>query len=227
MSACCDPDGVDALYDLLAQPPVAYLILFAIAAGDAIFPALPSESAAILAGVLAAIEPEIALPAVLVAAAAGAFVGDSTSYGLGRFGGRRAQRRFFDGPYTRRGVRWACIQLRQRGGTILVVARFVPGGRTGATFTSGLTAFHYGRFALYTGIAACLWALYAVLLGYFGGSVFHERPLLAFAVAFGLALGIAVLAVPARRLALSLRRDPQRGIDAEHSSRATDATREG
>ena len=52
MSAGCDPEGVDALYDLLAQPPVAYLILFAIAAGDAIFPALPSESAAILAGVL-------------------------------------------------------------------------------------------------------------------------------------------------------------------------------
>ena len=78
MSAGCDPEGVDALYDLLAQPPVAYLILFAIAAGDAIFPALPSESAAILAGVLAAIEPGIALPAVLAAAAAGAFVGDST-----------------------------------------------------------------------------------------------------------------------------------------------------
>jgi membrane-associated protein len=226
VSAGCDPEGVDALYDLLAQPPVAYLILFAIAAGDAIFPALPSESAAILAGVLAAIEPGIALPAVLGAAAAGAFVGDSTSYGLGRFGGRRAQRRFFDGPHTRRGVRWACIQLRQRGATILVVARFVPGGRTGATFTSGLTAFHYGRFALYTGIAACLWALYAVLLGYFGGRIFHERPLLAFAVAFGLAVVIALLAVPARRLGFRLLRRPHRGADAEHSSRATDAARE-
>ena len=227
MSPGCDPEGVDALYDLLAQPPVAYLILFAIAAGDAIFPALPSESAAILAGVLAAIEPGIALPAVLFAAAAGAFVGDSTSYGLGRFGGRRAQRRFFDGPYTRRGVRWACIQLRRRGGTILIVARFVPGGRTGATFTSGLTAFHYGRFALYTGIAACLWALYAVLLGYFGGRVFHERPLLAFAVAFGLAAGIALLAVPARRLVVRFRRRPQGSTDAEHSPGATDAAREG
>jgi membrane-associated protein len=200
VSSGCDPEGVDALYDLLAQPPVAYLILFAIAAGDAIFPALPSESAAILAGVLAAIEPEIALPAVLGAAAVGAFVGDSTSYGLGRFGGRRAQRRFFDGPYTRRGVRWACIQLRQRGATILIVARFVPGGRTGATFTSGLTAFHYGRFALYTGIAACLWSLYAVLLGYFGGRVFHDRPLLAVLVAFALAATLALAAEAGRRV---------------------------
>jgi membrane-associated protein len=206
VSRCCDPERVDALYDLLAQPPTAYLILFAIAAGDAVFPVLPSESAAILAGVLAAIEPDIALPAVLGAAAAGAFVGDSTSYGLGRFGGRRAQRRFFDGPYSERGVRWACAELRRRGATILVVARFVPGGRTGATFTSGLTGFHYGRFALYTGIAACLWALYAVLLGYFGGRVFHERPLLAIGVAFVVAIGLALASVAGRRVVTRVRR---------------------
>jgi membrane-associated protein len=206
VSRGCDPDSVDALYDLLAQPPTAYLILFAIAAGDAVFPALPSESAAILAGVLAAVEPEIALPAVLGAAAAGAFVGDSTSYGLGRFGGRRAQRRFFDGPYGRRGVRWACAELRRRGATILVVARFIPGGRTGATFTSGLTGFHYGRFALYTAIAACLWALYSVLLGYFGGRVFHERPLLAIGVAFVVAVGLALASVAGRRVVTRVRR---------------------
>ena len=215
-----------SLYDLLAQPPTAYLILFAIAAGDAVFPALPSESAAIFAGVLAAIEPEIALPAVLGAAALGAFVGDSTSYGLGRYGGRRAQRRFFDGPYAQRGVRWACVQLGRRGAVILLVARFVPGGRTGATFMSGLTRFHYGRFALFTGIAACLWALYSVLLGYFGGRVFHERPLLAFGVAFALAAVIAAASVAVRRVFMRVRR-PAVGADREHSPGATDPAREG
>ncbi|HEV2901740.1 MAG TPA: DedA family protein [Gaiellaceae bacterium] len=203
---------MDALYDLLAQPPAAYLLLFAIAAGDAVFPVLPSESAAILAGVLAAIEPGIALPAVLGAAAAGAFVGDSTSYGLGRFGGRRAQRRFFDGPYSQRGVRWACGQLRRRGGVILVVARFVPGGRTGATFTSGLTTFPYRRFAAFTGLAAVLWALYSVLLGYFGGRIFHERPLLALVVALALAATLALAAETTRRVVaprLAGRRKPE------------------
>lgn len=190
---------MDALYDLLAQPPTAYLVLFGIAAGDAVFPAFPSESAAILAGVLAAIEPEIALPAVLAAAAAGAFSGDSVSYALGRFGGRPAQRRFFDGPYGRRAVRWSCDQLRRRGGLILVVARFVPGGRTGATFTSGLTGFHYVKFAFFTAVAAAFWALYAVLLGYFGGRIFHERPLLAVGVAFALAAGVAIAVEVTRR----------------------------
>ena len=204
---------MESLYDLLAQPPTAYLLLFAIAAGDAVIPALPSESAAILAGVLAAIEPGIALPAVIGAAAAGAFVGDSTSYGLGRYGGRPAQRRFFDGPYGRRGVRWACGQLRRRGGLILVVARFIPGGRTGATFTSGLTGFHYARFAAFTALAAILWALYAVLLGYFGGRVFHDRPLLAVGIAFVLAVVLAAAIEAARRVAaprLAARRQPDR-----------------
>jgi membrane-associated protein len=191
---------VNALYDLLAQPPAAYLILFAIAAGDAVFPAFPSESAAILAGVLAAVEPEILLSLAIAAAATGAFAGDSLSYALGRYGGRPAQRRFFDGPYGRRGVRWACGQLRRRGGLILVVARFVPGGRTGATFTSGLTGFRYERFALFTALAAILWALYAVLLGYFGGRVFHDRPLLAVGIAFALAVGLALVVEAARRL---------------------------
>ncbi|HEU4941743.1 MAG TPA: VTT domain-containing protein [Gaiellaceae bacterium] len=190
---------MEALYDLLAQPPVAYLVLFGIVAGDAVFPAFPSESAAIFAGVLAAIEPEIALPAVLGVAAAGAFSGDSVSYALGRFGGRPAQRRFFDGPYARRAVRWSCDQLRLRGGLILVVARFVPGGRTGATFTSGLTGFRYLTFAFFTAIAAAFWALYAVLLGYFGGRIFHERPLLAVGVAFALAAGVAAAVEITRR----------------------------
>ena len=196
---------MDALYDLLAQPPTAYLILFAIAAGDAFFPVLPSESAAILAGVLAAIEPDISLTAVLGAAAAGAFVGDSTSYALGRFGGQPAQRRFFGGSYARRGIRWASAALEKRGATILLVARFVPGGRTGATFTSGLTGFHYWRFALYTAIAACLWALYSVLLGYFGGRIFHERPLLAIGVASAVAIAIALGSAAGRRLVSRVR----------------------
>ncbi|HEY7707409.1 MAG TPA: DedA family protein [Gaiellaceae bacterium] len=190
---------MESLYDLLAQPPVAYLILFGIAAGDAVIPALPSESAAILAGVLAAVEPAISLAAVLGAAASGAFVGDSVSYSLGRYGGRPAQRRFFDGAYARRGVRWACGQLERRGGVILVVARFIPGGRTGATFTSGLTTFPYLKFAGFTALAACLWASYSVLLGYFGGRVFHDRPLLAVGIAFGLAFAVAVLVETARR----------------------------
>ena len=194
---------MESLYDLLAQPPVAYLIIFGVAAGDAVIPAFPSESVAILAGVLAAVEPHLSLPVVLVAAASGAFVGDTGSYSLGRFGGRPVQRRFFDGPRMHRAMGWASRQLELRGGLILIVARFIPGGRTSATFTSGLTGFRYPLFALYTSVAALLWAFYAVLLGYFGGRVFHDQPLLAVGLAFGLAVGLAFAVEAARRWVFS------------------------
>jgi membrane protein DedA with SNARE-associated domain len=39
-------------------------------------------------------------------------------------------------------------------------------------------------------VAACSWAGYAVLLGYYGGRVFEERPLLALGVALGIAFGV-------------------------------------
>jgi membrane protein DedA with SNARE-associated domain len=85
----------------------------------------------------------------------------------------------------------------------ILVARFVPGGRTGATFTSGLTAFPYLRYALFTAVAALLWAVYAVFLGYFGGRVFHERPLLAVGVAFALAAALFVAITLVRRILAS------------------------
>src|SRR5687767_5326044 len=44
---------VETLYHFLTESPQAYLLVFGVAAGDAIFPALPSETLLILGGVLA------------------------------------------------------------------------------------------------------------------------------------------------------------------------------
>jgi membrane-associated protein len=45
---------------------------------------------------------------------------------------------------------WAEKQLDKRGGAIIVVARFVPGGRTATTFVAGTTVYAYRKFALAT-----------------------------------------------------------------------------
>ena len=42
-------------FDLLSQPPEAYLIVFALALGDAVVPVLPSEAALITAGLLSVV----------------------------------------------------------------------------------------------------------------------------------------------------------------------------
>jgi hypothetical protein len=55
-----------SVFGLLSEAPLAYLVLFIIAAGDAIIPALPSESAVFLAGVPSAAESNLALESALL-----------------------------------------------------------------------------------------------------------------------------------------------------------------
>jgi membrane-associated protein len=186
-------------FDLLSEPPEAYLIVFALALGDGVFPAFPSETALIVAGLLSVVG-DLSLGWVIAAGAAGAFAGDGISYALGRFVGRPAQRRFLDGKRARVALAWAEGQLERRGGLVIVVARYVPGGRTAATFTAGLTHYSYARFAAYDAFAAISWATYASLLGYFGGRFFHDHVWIALLLAFGIAGGVTVAVEGARRL---------------------------
>ena len=189
----------DTLFHLLADAPQAYFILFAVAALDAVIPLFPSETALILAGVLCVEGPQLALGWVLASAAAGAFVGDSSSYALGRYVGEPVQQRFFDGPRSRRLMDWSREQLERRGGTLILIARFVPGGRTATTLTCGITHFPYSRFVAFDFAAAVSWSAYGGLLGYFGGRMFHDKPWAAVLVAFAIAGGITLATEAWRR----------------------------
>jgi membrane protein DedA with SNARE-associated domain len=166
----------------------AYAVIFVFALVDAVIPLVPSETAVITAGVVA-VEGSLNLWVVIAAAAAGAFSGDNIAYGLGSRFGARIKDRFFRGEKSRQRLDWAERQLKRRGGELIAVARFIPGGRTAVTLTAGTLDFAWRRFAMYDAIAAVIWALYASLLGYFGGQAFENAPwkglVLAFVVAFG------------------------------------------
>jgi membrane-associated protein len=185
------------LFDLLSSP-WAYGIVLGIAALDAVFPAVPSESLAITAGVLAGVGKLHVAPTI-AAAAGGAFLGDTGSYVLGRTLGRRVRGRLFRGKRSQRALGWAERTLEQRGGYLIVVARFIPGGRTATTFTAGMIRFPAWRFVGFAALAAISWASYAVLLGYLGGRIFEQSPLLALGVALGIAVGITVVVEAVRR----------------------------
>jgi membrane-associated protein len=166
----------------------AYAIVFLLAFLDALVPIVPSETAVITAGVVAA-AGDLSLALIIPAAALGAFSGDNTAYLIGRRFGSRATDRFFSSDKARRRIDWAHDQLRERGGELIVVARFIPGGRTVVTLSAGTLHYPWPRFAIFDAIAAVVWASYASLLGYFGGKAFETAPwkglLLAFAIAFG------------------------------------------
>lgn len=180
--------------------------MFVLAFLDAIIPVVPSETAVITAGVVAS-AGDLSLAAIIPAAAAGAFVGDNTAYWVGRRFGARVAERFLRSEKSRRRIEWAERQLTERGGELIVIARFLPGGRTAVTLSAGFLAFPWRRFVVFDAAAGVSWALYASLLGYFGGQAFEHAAwkglLLALAIAFGVAGGVEIV-----RWALKRRQAP-------------------
>jgi membrane protein DedA with SNARE-associated domain len=191
---------LNGLIDLLTGSVWAYPLLFGICVGDAVFPAFPSETAMIVCGIQAA-RGQLSLEAVIAVGAAGAFIGDNISYAIGRWFGHPVTNRFFSGERAQARLDWARRFLKERGSYVLIVARFVPGGRTATTFTAGLVKLPWlTRFVPFIFIAAILWALYGALLGYIGGRMFENHPLYALLVAFGIAAAVAAAAEGARWL---------------------------
>jgi membrane-associated protein len=186
------------LIDLLSTP-WSYAVIVGIAALDALVPLVPSETLAITGGVLAGLG-QLNVGTVIAAAAVGAFVGDSSAYLLGRRIGRPARERLFRGERARRLLAWAEEQLAERGPYLILIARFIPGGRTATTFTAGMVRFRAAVFFPVAAVAATAWASYAVLLGYYGGRLFEEQPLLALGVALAIAFGIAAVVELMRKL---------------------------
>lgn len=191
---------LNSLIDLLTGSAWTYPLLLGICIGDAVFPALPSETAVIVCGIQAA-RGQLSLGWVIFFAALGAFTGDNSSYALGRWLGQPIVRRFFSGERARARLEWAERFLKDRGSYVLVVARFVPGGRTATTFASGLVKLRWHtRFAPFIFVAAILWALYAALVGYIGGVTFKDKPIYALLLAFGIAATITIAIELYRRL---------------------------
>ena len=190
---------LEGLLDLLDGQWWTYALLFGICAGDAVFPAFPSETAVIVCGLQAA-RGDMSLGWVIFFGALGAFVGDNTSYSIGRWLGQPVVNRFFRGERARRNLDWAKSFLERRGPYVLIVARFIPGGRTGTTFASGLVHLRWlTQYAPYIFVAAILWATYSALVGYVGGKTFRDEPLYALLLAFAIVAVVTILIELGRR----------------------------
>ena len=190
----------------------AYVVILVLALLDAMLPIVPSETSVITAGVVASAgDLDIAL--VIASAAVGAFLGDNIVYLAGRRFGERARQRFFSGEKAKARIDWAERQLQQRAGQLITGGRFIPGGRTAVALSAGLTHFSWRRYVVLDGIAALAWALYASLLGYFGGRAFEHQPWKGLVLAIAIAFAVAASAEGARWL-LGRRRRARTAPDA-------------
>ena len=175
-----------------SSSPWFYLVIFAIAIMDSVFPVVPSETMVIIGGVSAGLH-ELGWPFVILAAASGAFIGDNMSYFIGHFFSERLQARYQRTEKGRKRLEWAHEQIRERGGELLVTARFIPGGRTIVTLSCGITDQERRWFMSWAGTAALVWAAYATLLGFIGGRSFQDNHTKAFLVAFAIAISATLV----------------------------------
>jgi membrane-associated protein len=182
----------------VSNNPVTYLIVFGAAATDVLLPVIPSETIVIAASVLAG-QGELLIWLIVPAAALGAFLGDNVSYWLGRRLGDPVARRFFGGEKARARLDWAEAAIRKRGVFLIVIGRFIPGGRTATTFAAGTLEMPYRRFLLADAAAAIVWAVYVSMLGYLGGASFEDNLWLPLLIALAVATLVAVAAEAWRR----------------------------
>ena len=128
----------------------------------------------ILGGVLAQ-GGDLSWPLVVAAAGVGATLGDNISYHLGTVANRKGRR-----PEEMKGrmgkmLAWAEAALASRGAQMIVLARFIPGGRIAITFGAGYVRYERPKFVASTLLAGILWASYATAIGYLGGHIFEEQ----------------------------------------------------
>jgi membrane-associated protein len=185
-------DAITELVEGAMGSPWVYVALCAFAAIDAFFPIVPSESLVVTAGVFAASgEPNLA--GVIVVAALGAFAGDHISYMFGRTAGGKVLRRAQPGSRKAAAFERGGKLLADRGGTILIVCRYIPGARTAVTLTAGAVRYPLRSFSFFDGIAASSWAAYSALIGYIGGAAFEDAPFKGLALGLGIALTVTLL----------------------------------
>jgi len=175
------------------------LIIFGVAFLDSVIPIVPGETMVIIGGVAAG-QGEQSLLLVIAAGASGAFFGDNTAYFIGSKLSGFFERRAAIRPKWRARLDWASQQIRLRGGMLLITARFIPGGRSVLTISSGITRQPKAWFMAWIALAAVIWATYAAGLGYFGGKTFEDNHTKAFIVAFSAALGMTVIVEVVRHI---------------------------
>ncbi len=175
-----------------------WVIFFGVMLENAGIP-LPGETVLLFAGFLAFHGELDLLPAILTAIA-GATLGDTGGYWIGRSGGRpfvdKYLRRF---RLVARPFDHSEVLFLRYGQWAVFVGRFITGLRVFAGILAGLFRMPYRRFLLFNFTGATAWAVAVTTLGYVFGN--QWRRILHFLMRFdqitliAIALGILAAAV--------------------------------
>jgi membrane protein DedA with SNARE-associated domain len=147
--------------------------LFVVVAFGAIVPVVPTGAAVSGAAAFALHNDPLTIAVVVLAGAAGAYVGDLVMYAMCRAGGEQLARRL---RWLRDEERLAAMQqrLRESQVPVLLVSRLLPGGRVPVLLAAGFLGLGWRTFVAANAPACALWSVVYASIGVLGGSVLPE-----------------------------------------------------
>lgn len=190
----------------LTASPWLLPALFALVVADAFVVVLPSETAVVALGALAASTGSPEAVAIIPVAAAGAVIGDGACYLIGRRIGLDRWRWQRDGRVGAALAR-ARAGVHRRTAVLVFTARYVPFARIAVNLAAGAGRVPLRRYLPLSLGAGIAWAAYNVAIGAVVGSTVGDAPLVAVAISIPVAM---VLGLVVDRIAqgLDARRSP-------------------
>jgi membrane-associated protein len=181
------------LEGILRLPPLLALALVfllpALEASAFIGMLLPGEIGVILGGVLAN-QHRLALAAVLTAGVAGAIIGDTIGYWVGRRFGETLLSKIPNRILKPEHIQAAEESITHFGGKAVFIGRFTAALRALVPGLAGMSGIRYGRFLAWNAVGGLIWACAFVILGFLAGSQYKRVE--HYANYIGLALLLAI-----------------------------------
>lgn len=183
------------IFELVAT--YGYVVVLLMILAESAGAPVPGETTLLVAAGLAG-AGKLWLPGVILAAAAGAIIGDTAGYWIGRRWGipllRRHGRIF---RFDERKLEQAQAFFARHGDKTVFLGRFVPIGRIFSAVLAGVSHMDYWRFLFWNATGGVVWAALMGILGFVFGK---QLPLIEGLVQdFGFALlGLVIAAVLAR-----------------------------
>src|SRR6266704_6048443 len=152
-----------------------YLAVLVFVSIESIGIPFPGETMLLLAAIYAGTTHHLAIFLVILAAAAGAILGDNIGFWVGREGGYRLLRRY--GRYIRldeRKLKLGLYLFRKHGGKVVFFGRFVAVLRAWAAFLAGTNRMRWPPFLLFNALGGIVWATLYGMGGYLLGNNIHR-----------------------------------------------------
>ncbi len=135
----------------------------------------PGETMLLAAAIFAGTTHHLAIPLIILAAAAGAILGDNLGFWVGREGGFRLLRRYGHSIHLdERKLKVGMYLFQRHGGKVVFFGRFVAVLRAWAAFLAGVNRMPWPRFLLFNAAGGILWATLYGVAGFVLGEDVHR-----------------------------------------------------